>query len=301
MSSGASIAPPGRLRSSLVVTPVPVVPAHSTRQRRSDVQAVQESVPAISEEGEDDGEEEEEEEEEEKGGEKEEEGEEEEEGGGEEGEKGEEGEGEEGEKGEEEKEEATIAEGRGGSGGEIGNGEGDDGEQGGLEDDEKIGQGKKGGKSGNSEDDGENGRKEHISFISTPTAAQNSPPMETHQRGRPTTPRPAPVTDDDITMQSPPNSPPKLHGASRTTGGQFRGQATGNILNAADFSNSNNNEYIGPVRGQINIYLSKDDPARLSPDSLIAYARLPYDYASKTPIAPVLEKVARRYSPVRSK
>src|SRR6266446_1460692 len=260
MSSGASIAPPGRLCSSLVVTPVPVVPAHSTRQRRSDVQAVQESVPAISEEGEDDGEED-----------------------------------------EEEKEEATIAEGRGGSGGEIGNGEGDDGEQGGLEDDEKIGQGKKGGKSGNSEDDGENGRKEHISFISTPTAAQNSPPMETHQRGRPTTPRPAPVTDDDITMQSPPNSPPKLHGASRTTGGQFRGQATGNILNAADFSNSNNNEYIGPVRGQINIYLSKDDPARLSPDSLIAYACLPYDYASKTPIAPVLEKVARRYSPVRSK
>ncbi len=71
MSSGASIAPPGHLRSSLVVTPVPVVPAHSTRQRRSDVQAVQESVPAISEEGEDDGEEEEEEEEE-KGGEKEE-------------------------------------------------------------------------------------------------------------------------------------------------------------------------------------------------------------------------------------
>ena len=280
MSSGASIAPPGRLRSSLVVTPVPVVPAHSTRQRRSDVQAVQESVPAISEEGEDDGEVEDEVEEDE------------------EDEKGEKGEEDEGEKGEEEEEEAVIAEGRGGSGGEIGNGEGDDGEQGGLEDDEKIGQGKKGGKSGNSEDDGENGRKEHISFISTPTAAQNSSAMETHQRGRPTTPRPAPVTDDDITMQSPPNSPPKLHGASRTTGGQFRGQATGNILNAADFSNSNNNEYIGPVRGQINIYLSKDDPARLSPDSLIAYARLPYDYASKTPIAPVLEKVARRYSPV---
>jgi len=117
MSSGASIAPPGRLRSSLVVMPVPVVPAHSTRQRRSDVQAVQESVPAISEEGEDDGEEEEEEEEEE-GGEKEEEGEEEGEEGEEEGEEGEEDEGEEGEKGEEE-EEAAIAEGRGGSGGKL--------------------------------------------------------------------------------------------------------------------------------------------------------------------------------------
>jgi hypothetical protein len=102
-------------------------------------------------------------------------------------------------------------------------------------------------------------------------------------------------------MQSPENTPPKLHGASRTSGGISRGQATGNFLNAADFSSANKNDYIGPVRGQINIYLSQDNPAQLSPESLVAYARLPYDYASKTPIAPVLEKVARRYSPVRRK
>jgi hypothetical protein len=103
----------------------------------------------------------------------------------------------------------------------------------------------------------------------------------------------------DIQMQSPQNSPPALHGSSRTSGGAFRGQAAGNALNAADFSNCGNNDYIGPVRGQINIYLSQNDPATLSPASLVPYARLPYDYAAKTPIAPVLERVARRYSPVR--
>jgi hypothetical protein len=122
--------------------------------------------------------------------------------------------------------------------------------------------------------------------------------VETHQCGRSVTPRPT-FLAEDIRMQSPTNSPPKLHGASRTSGGLFRGQATGNALNAADFSNSNNNESIGPVRGQINIYLSQDDPARLSPDSLTTYAHFSYDYAAKTPIAPVLERVARRYSPVR--
>jgi hypothetical protein len=133
--------------------------------------------------------------------------------------------------------------------------------------------------------------------LSTPTASGDLVDVETHQRGRSTTPKV--VVDGDIQMTSPQNSPPKLHGASRTSGGIFRGHATGNVLNAADFLNTDNDEYIGPVRGQINIYLSEDDPARLSPDSLTAYARLSYDYAAKTPIAPVLERVARRYSPVR--
>jgi hypothetical protein len=130
---------------------------------------------------------------------------------------------------------------------------------------------------------------------------------EDGQRGRPMTPKAVagdrPMTPKavagDIQMQSPQNSPPALHGSSRTSGGVFRGQAAGNALNAADFSNSGNNDYIGPVHGQINIYLSQNDPATLSPASLIPYARLPYDYGAKTPIAPVLERVARRYSPVR--
>ena len=100
-------------------------------------------------------------------------------------------------------------------------------------------------------------------------------------------------------MHSPPASPP-MYGASRTTGGVFRGCAVGNAPNAADYSNHDNQDYVGPVPGQILLYVSQDDPACLVPESLTAYARLRYDYSPKTPIAPVLEKIARKYSPVRS-
>jgi hypothetical protein len=100
-------------------------------------------------------------------------------------------------------------------------------------------------------------------------------------------------------MHSPPASPP-MYGASRTAGGLFRGHAIGNALNAADYSNRDNQDYIGPVPGQILLYVSQDDPACLVPESLTAYAHLQHDYSPKTPIAPVLEKIARKYSPVRS-
>jgi hypothetical protein len=36
-------------------------------------------------------------------------------------------------------------------------------------------------------------------------------------------------------MHSPPISPPRLYGSSRTTGGILRGQALGNTFNAANF------------------------------------------------------------------
>ena len=80
----------------------------------------------------------------------------------------------------------------------------------------------------------------------------------------------------------------------------FQGCAVGNALNAADYPNHDNQDYIGPVPGQILLYVCQDDPAGLVPESLTAYACLPYDYSPKTPIAPVLEKIAQKYSPVRS-
>ena len=100
-------------------------------------------------------------------------------------------------------------------------------------------------------------------------------------------------------MHSPPASPP-MYGASRTTGGVFQGCAVGNAPNTADYSNRDNQDYVGPVPGQILLYVSQDDPACLVPESLTAYAHLRYDYSPKTPIAPVLEKIAQKYSPVRS-
>ena len=273
MSSGASIAPPERIRSSTVVTTAPAVLTHSTRQRRSDVQAIPKAAPsaskitiAISEEQ---GKEDEEDEEEE----------------GEEDEEDEENSQDEGDGDDESEDEAE--------------GEKDEGEEDETEEAKEAGEGERGGKgSGDESDDGENRRKKLTSSLSAFTGSYDSADVETHQRGRSVTPKPI---DVDIRMQSPQNTPPKAHGASRTTGGSIRGQATGNFLNAADFSSAKKDDYIGPVRGQINLYLSTDDPAQLSPESLTPFARVPYDYAPKTPIASVLEKVARRYSPVRSK
>src|SRR6267378_1490074 len=260
MSSGASIAPPERLRSSAVVTPAPGILTHSARQRHSDVQAMPKLAVSEEEEEEEDAREDHED----KDG------------------------------GDEDSDEESGDEEEGGEG-EGGGGEGGE-EEGG--EDERVDQGEKGSKGKDGKNDSsENHRKPLTPPLSTPTASGDLVDVETNQRGRSTTPKV--VVDGDIQLTSTQNSPPKLHGASRTSGGIFRGHATGNVLNAADFLNTDNDEYIGPVRGQINIYLSEDDPARLSPDSLTAYARLSYDYAAKTPIAPVLERVARRYSPVR--
>src|SRR6267378_3137097 len=198
MSSGASIAPPERLRSSAVVTPAPGVLTRSARQRRSDVQAMPKL--AVSEEEveeEDDGEDGSEEEGVEEGG---------------------------GEGGEEE--------GGGEEGGEGGEEEGG-GEEGGEEEggeDERVDQGEKGSKGKDGKNDSsENHRKPLTPPLSTPTASSDLVDVETHQRGRSTTPKV--VVDGDIQMTSPQNSPPKLHGASRTSGGIFRGHATGNVLN----------------------------------------------------------------------
>ena len=97
-------------------------------------------------------------------------------------------------------------------------------------------------------------------------------------------------------MHSPPTSPPG-YGASCTSG-VFQGHAVGNALNAADYSSHNKQDYLGPVPGQILLYLSQDDPAGMVPESLAAYARLPHDYSHQTPIAPVLNEIAQKYSPV---
>jgi len=301
MSGGASIAPPEHLRPSAMVTTAPAVLTCSTRQRCSDVQAMPKSTSSTSkiataipeEEGEEDEEDgkggESGKEEEDSKDEKDNEGGEDEEDGDDEGE----------EDGDDEGEEDGEDEGEDEEDGEDESGENEEGGEDDTKEAEKVGQGEKGGKG--SDDDGENKRKNLTPPLSTPTDSCGLADVETHQCGRSVTPKPALVADGDIRMQSPQNTPPKLHGASRTSGGISRGQATGNFLNAADFSSANKNDYIGPVHGQINIYLSQDNPAQLSPDSLVAYARVQCDYAPKTPIAPILEKIARRYSPVRSK
>jgi len=263
MGSGDSIAPPARFRSPGVVAPAPIISTRSTHQCRSDVNVAVKSPPsaAIPKVLEEEEEEEEEDVE-----------------------------------GDDEKGNSGDEEGRNEKGGDI---EDIEDEEGGQNEEDREDE------SGELDEEDKAGEKsvhEPDNFShSALTDSHDSSVVVTHQRGRSTTPKAATaVLDGDVRMQSPQNSSASLRGASRTVGGLFRGNAVGNSLNAADFSNHDNNNYIGPVHGQVNIYLAQDDPSRLSPDSLTPYARFLHDYAPQTPIAPVLQKVARKYSPVRS-
>jgi hypothetical protein len=97
-------------------------------------------------------------------------------------------------------------------------------------------------------------------------------------------------------MNSPPTSPPRLHGSSRTTGGILRGRALGNALNAADFNDGGDELY--PNLGKVLVYSSNQDPANLSIQTMKPSAFIKHIVTSS--IQPVLTKVAEKYSPIRS-
>jgi hypothetical protein len=93
-------------------------------------------------------------------------------------------------------------------------------------------------------------------------------------------------------MDSPPSSPSNnLHGASRTIGGIFRGQAHGNVFNFADGLDSIMDVPSAPLIGKVHLFLNKSD---VKPTMSIKH-----EVTSQ--LAPVLHKIAGRYSPVRSK
>ena len=100
----------------------------------------------------------------------------------------------------------------------------------------------------------------------------------------------------DIKMHSPPISPPRLHGSSRTTGGILRGHALGNTLNAADFKDVADIHH--PIPGKVFIYSSNQDPANLSIQNMKPSTFIKLNVT--TSIQPVLTKVAEKYSPIRS-
>ena len=94
-------------------------------------------------------------------------------------------------------------------------------------------------------------------------------------------------------MNSPPASPSRfeLGGASRVTGGIFRGQAYGNVFNHADAEVMFESE---PRMGKIHIYRTHVDPTLTKPDMV-----LKHKVTSK--LKPILKSLARQYSPVCSK
>lgn len=86
-------------------------------------------------------------------------------------------------------------------------------------------------------------------------------------------------------------SPPPLHGASRTTGGVFRGRAQGNVLNIADAEK--HTEDIGPLVGNVKVYRVGDDPQA-------GKAQTVFKAAVSKDIAPILRELSELYSPIKS-
>jgi hypothetical protein len=83
-----------------------------------------------------------------------------------------------------------------------------------------------------------------------------------------------------------------FYGASRATGGMFRGRALGNTPNWADSKKSNAHNASSKPNGKVLLYTNHDQDA--PPAMMIMHetvAQLP----------PILEKLSRKFSPIRSK
>jgi hypothetical protein len=103
----------------------------------------------------------------------------------------------------------------------------------------------------------------------------------------------------DTQMQSPPESPPRLRGSSKVTGGLLRGHAYGNTLNAADYQDQTHDDMLHPIIGKVLVYTSNDDPANLSIHNMKPTLFIKHPVTRS--IQPVLTKVAAKFSPIQSK
>src|ERR1700689_325990 len=92
-------------------------------------------------------------------------------------------------------------------------------------------------------------------------------------------------------MTSPPHSPPRLQGASRTTGGILRGRPLGNVFNFGDHMKVDHQN--SKVVGSVHIYTTHGNPEELTP-----YMMLKHEVTNH--IAPILKKLRNSYSPFKS-
>ena len=99
-------------------------------------------------------------------------------------------------------------------------------------------------------------------------------------------------------MHSPDNSPKRLQGASRTSGGILRGRAQGNLLNLADMTHAGPGHRMAS-RGRVFVYSSPLNPTTLDPETMKPMASV--KVTTTETLAPMLQQVTRRFSPVRSK
>jgi hypothetical protein len=93
-------------------------------------------------------------------------------------------------------------------------------------------------------------------------------------------------------MTSPHNSPSRnLQGASRTTGGIFRGRALGNVFNFAD---ADVEVQMSPVMGKVFIYTEHVTPTQSRPFMSLKHEVVRY-------LGPILKKLATRYPVISGK
>jgi len=83
-------------------------------------------------------------------------------------------------------------------------------------------------------------------------------------------------------------------GSSRTTGGILRGRARGNLPNHADFVTANLE--IGPVKGEVYLYLTDQYPRHVKFEFLKGDSELVVMVNVVESMAPILDVVARKIS-----
>ena len=107
-------------------------------------------------------------------------------------------------------------------------------------------------------------------------------------------------------MASPKESVP-AYGASRSTGGVFRGHAQGNTFNIADASDvwddinvHTDNMVEKPEKGKIHFYISNLSPAEVDVTQS-SFTTTIYDINKCQTIQTLMEHGSRDYSPIRCK
>lgn len=100
-------------------------------------------------------------------------------------------------------------------------------------------------------------------------------------------------------MLSPQSSPGReLRGASRITGGIFRGRAQGNVFNIADIDDMHD-ESLGPVKGNVHLFISPADPASVKP-GVLPTTMVFYRHVVPN-LAPLLTGIGRLYDAIKGK
>jgi len=127
-----------------------------------------------------------------------------------------------------------------------------------------------------------------------PTGARVGPP-----KGPPKAARVVIPTDMDISNLPPLEREPPANGSSRATGGIFRGRALGNSFNIGDEHDDMQEDVMPLIRGRVNITIVKQPPGDLVIENPSSYLKV--NSPCYETLGPVLKKVAKSYSPVRSK